>query len=190
MKFSEFSRHFEKSQIFGVLKWAVERFGRLRTPASCKFVLSTTARQWRCSCSQQPLPRMAPNLADSQHVQIRDMTLSNCPPAEIANVVGCSERSVFAIRNRRGVDCGAKKVKVRFWTWSSASGIAEAGIEASGWIELQTTAKKIARIEPKSSQNLPKQARAKSWPVCLISQSKIGCHISDKREHNLITWSN
>jgi hypothetical protein len=34
--------------------------------------------------------------------------------------------------------------------------IAEAGIEASGWIELQTTAKKIARIEPKSSQNLPK----------------------------------
>jgi hypothetical protein len=42
---------------------------------------------------------MAPNLADSQHVQIRDMTLSNYPPAEIANVVGCSERSVFAIQS-------------------------------------------------------------------------------------------
>jgi hypothetical protein len=42
---------------------------------------------------------MAPNLADSQHVQIRDMTLSNCPPAKIANVVGCSECSVFAIQS-------------------------------------------------------------------------------------------
>ena len=30
---------------------------------------------------------MAPNLTDSQQVQIRDMTSSNCPPAEIANVV-------------------------------------------------------------------------------------------------------
>jgi hypothetical protein len=50
---------------------------------------------------------MAPNLADSQHVQIRDMTLSNCPPAEIANVVGCSERSVFAIQSyETHVKCG------------------------------------------------------------------------------------
>jgi hypothetical protein len=29
----------------------------------------------------------------------RNMTLSNCPPAEIANVVGCSEPSVFAIQS-------------------------------------------------------------------------------------------
>ena len=42
---------------------------------------------------------MAPNLADSQHVQIHDMTLGNCPPAEIAKDVGCSERSVFAIQS-------------------------------------------------------------------------------------------
>jgi hypothetical protein len=42
---------------------------------------------------------MAPNLADLQHVQIRDMILSNCPPTEIADVVGCSERSVFAIQS-------------------------------------------------------------------------------------------
>jgi len=42
---------------------------------------------------------MAPNLADSQHMQIRDMTLSSCPPAEIADVVGCSEHSVFAIQS-------------------------------------------------------------------------------------------
>ena len=42
---------------------------------------------------------MAPNLADSQHVQIRDMTLSNCPLAKIADVVGCSERFVFAIQS-------------------------------------------------------------------------------------------
>jgi hypothetical protein len=28
----------------------------------------------------------------------RNMTLSNCPPAEIANVVGCTEPSVFAIQ--------------------------------------------------------------------------------------------
>jgi hypothetical protein len=43
------------------------------------------------------LPRMALNLAESQHAQIRDMILSSCPAAEIADVVGCSERSVFAI---------------------------------------------------------------------------------------------
>jgi len=42
---------------------------------------------------------MAPNLAESQHAQIRDMILSNRPPAEIADVVGCSERSVFAIQS-------------------------------------------------------------------------------------------
>ena len=41
---------------------------------------------------------MAPNLAESQHAQIRDMILSNHPPAEIADAVGCSERSVFAIQ--------------------------------------------------------------------------------------------
>jgi hypothetical protein len=29
----------------------------------------------------------------------RNMALSNCPPAEIANVVGCSEPSVFAIQS-------------------------------------------------------------------------------------------
>jgi hypothetical protein len=27
------------------------------------------------------------------------MVLSNCPPAEIANAIGCSERSVFAIKS-------------------------------------------------------------------------------------------
>jgi transposase len=42
---------------------------------------------------------MAPNLADSQHVQIRDMILSNCPPAEIAKDVGCSERAVYTIQS-------------------------------------------------------------------------------------------
>jgi hypothetical protein len=45
------------------------------------------------------LSRMAPNLAESQHAQIRDMLLSNCPPAEIADAVGCSKRSVFAIKS-------------------------------------------------------------------------------------------
>lgn len=42
---------------------------------------------------------MAPNLAESQHAQIRDMILANPPAAEIANVVDCSERSVFAIKS-------------------------------------------------------------------------------------------
>ena len=42
---------------------------------------------------------MAPNLAESQHAQIRDMILSNRPAAEIADVVGYSERSVFAIKS-------------------------------------------------------------------------------------------
>jgi hypothetical protein len=50
---------------------------------------------------------MAPNLTDSQQVQIRNMTLSNCPPAEIANVVGYSKRSVFAIQSyETHVKCG------------------------------------------------------------------------------------
>ena len=43
---------------------------------------------------------MAPSLADSQHVQIRDMILSNCPPAEIAYDVDCSERAECAIESR------------------------------------------------------------------------------------------
>jgi transposase len=42
---------------------------------------------------------MAPNLAESQHAQIRDMILDNRPSAEIADVVNCSERSVFAIKS-------------------------------------------------------------------------------------------
>jgi transposase len=40
---------------------------------------------------------MAPNLAKSQQAQIRDMILSKRPAAEIADVAGCSTRSVFAI---------------------------------------------------------------------------------------------
>ena len=44
---------------------------------------------------------MALNLADSQRVRIRDMTLSNCPPTEMTDVVGYSERSVFAIQSNR-----------------------------------------------------------------------------------------
>lgn len=38
---------------------------------------------------------MAPNLPDSQHAHIHDMILSNNHPAEIADIVGCSERSVL-----------------------------------------------------------------------------------------------
>ena len=53
----------------------------------------------RGSLKVHSLPRMAPNLAESQHAQIRDMLLSNCPPAEIADAVGCSKRSVFAIKS-------------------------------------------------------------------------------------------
>jgi hypothetical protein len=44
-------------------------------------------------------PAVAPNLAESQHAQIRDMILSNRPATEIADIVGCSERSVFAIKS-------------------------------------------------------------------------------------------
>jgi hypothetical protein len=42
---------------------------------------------------------MAPNLAESQHAQIRDMLLSNRPPTEIANAIGYSKRSVFVIKS-------------------------------------------------------------------------------------------
>jgi len=42
---------------------------------------------------------MALDLAESQHAQICDMVLSNRPPTEIADAVGCSERSVFAIKS-------------------------------------------------------------------------------------------
>ena len=41
---------------------------------------------------------MALNLAELQHAQIRDMILNNRPTAEIANVVDCSERSIFTIK--------------------------------------------------------------------------------------------
>jgi hypothetical protein len=63
-------------------------------------VLSTMAASTKVSRSKViSLLRMAPNLAESQHAQIRDMILSNRPAAEIADVVGCSERSVFAIKS-------------------------------------------------------------------------------------------
>jgi transposase len=42
---------------------------------------------------------MAPVLAESQHMQIHDMILDERPTAEIANVVGCSQRSVFGIKS-------------------------------------------------------------------------------------------
>ncbi len=46
---------------------------------------------------------MAPVLAESQHTQIHDMILDDRPTAKIANDVGCSQRSVFAIKsNIRG----------------------------------------------------------------------------------------
>lgn len=44
-------------------------------------------------------PKMAPNLAESQRAQIRDMIPDNCSPREIANDVGCSERSFFTIKS-------------------------------------------------------------------------------------------
>src|SRR5450432_4643495 len=37
------------------------------------------------------LPRMAPNLAESQHAQIRDMVLDNRPTDEIADIVECGK---------------------------------------------------------------------------------------------------
>lgn len=63
------------------------------------FHLSFSAPSTRVLLEHSSLPRMAPNLAESQHAQIRDMILSSRPPAEIADVVGCSERSVFAIQS-------------------------------------------------------------------------------------------
>lgn len=59
----------------------------------------TMAASTRVFLEGTSLSRMAPNLAESQHAQIRDMILSNHPPAEIADVVGWSERSVFAIQS-------------------------------------------------------------------------------------------
>jgi hypothetical protein len=38
-------------------------------------------------------------LAESQHAPIRDKIPDNRPTAEVAGVVGCSERSVFAIKS-------------------------------------------------------------------------------------------
>ena len=62
-------------------------------------VLLTMAASTRVLLEGTSLSRIAPNLAESQHTQIRDIILSNYPPAEIANVVGCSKRSVFAIQS-------------------------------------------------------------------------------------------
>ncbi len=63
---------------------------------------------------------MALNLAESQHAQIRDMILSNRPAAEIADVVGCSERSVFAIKSN--LRCfGSTKAPSNAGAWNEAS---------------------------------------------------------------------
>src|SRR3982074_2730507 len=63
-------------------------------------VLLTMAASTKVSRSKvKSLLTTAPNLAESQHAQIRDMILSNRPATEIADVVGCSERSVFAIKS-------------------------------------------------------------------------------------------
>jgi hypothetical protein len=51
------------------------------------------------SLEGKSLLRMALNLSESQHAQIRDMILDNRPPAEIADDVGCSKRSIFAIKS-------------------------------------------------------------------------------------------
>jgi hypothetical protein len=40
---------------------------------------------------------MAPNLAGSQHAQIRNMILSKRPTTEIADVAGCSTRAIYRI---------------------------------------------------------------------------------------------
>ena len=58
--------------------------------------LSSLAASTRLSLERKSLPRMEPNFAESRHTQIRDMILSD-RPAEIADVVDCSKRSVFAI---------------------------------------------------------------------------------------------
>jgi hypothetical protein len=51
------------------------------------------------SLEGKSMPRMAPNLADSQQAQIRDMLLDNRPIDEIADVVECSERWASAIKS-------------------------------------------------------------------------------------------
>jgi hypothetical protein len=48
-------------------------------------------------------PRMAPHLAESQHVIIGDMTASKVPfkAKQIANVAGCSRRAIYRRRLNR-----------------------------------------------------------------------------------------
>jgi hypothetical protein len=43
---------------------------------------------------------MAPPLAESQHAQIRAMTLRKRPPAKIADAATCSERGVYRIQKK------------------------------------------------------------------------------------------
>ena len=52
------------------------------------------------SFNDNRLPRMVPNLAESQHAEIRGMILSKLLNAvQMAKVAGCSDRSVRAIRS-------------------------------------------------------------------------------------------
>jgi len=60
-------------------------------------VLLTMAASTRVLLEGTSFPRMASNLAESQHAQIRDMILSKRLAAEIADVAGCSERSVYVL---------------------------------------------------------------------------------------------
>jgi hypothetical protein len=61
---------------------------------------STNSTSWKCFIHDCQLPRMAPNLAESQHVEIRDMIISKSLTADqMAEVAGCSACSIRAVRS-------------------------------------------------------------------------------------------
>jgi hypothetical protein len=71
--------------------------------ATCSLDNHSPHRRRSTTFEDNSLPRMAPHLAESQHVVIGDMIASKVPfkAQQIANVAGCSRRAIHRIRSKR-----------------------------------------------------------------------------------------
>ena len=67
---------------------------------TCHFVLFTTAYQQSCLAQRQLCPRMAPHLAESQHILVHNMITSKTPfkAKQIAKGAVCSRQTIQRMR--------------------------------------------------------------------------------------------
>jgi hypothetical protein len=79
---------------------SVARCARASGTCHLSFSVDDSRRKWLAPRYCNLLPRIAPNLAESQNAQIHDMILSERPTAEIADVAGCNTYSHLQNRLR------------------------------------------------------------------------------------------